>query len=61
MHSRPKHWLLCHLGLYKFEFEFFNPPQWAQNAIRWAWVWVWVWGVGVHIPTTDILIKPDCG
>jgi hypothetical protein len=18
----PKHWLLCHLGLYKFEFEF---------------------------------------
>ena len=21
-HFTPKHWLLCHMGLYKFEFEF---------------------------------------
>jgi hypothetical protein len=21
-HFNPQHWLLCHMGLYKFEFEF---------------------------------------
>ena len=25
----PKHWLLCHLGLYKYEFEFLNKAKCA--------------------------------